>query len=72
MCFWLSEDDFTMHASVINIENNQSNLEVFSFTEITVRETTELLENLNSSKSTGWDLIPSRVLKLDAKELGPF
>ena len=66
-----SEDDFTLHPSVINIKHNQPNCDVFFFTEITVEGTIKSLENLNSSKSTGWGLIPSRVLKLAAKELGP-
>lgn len=66
-----SEDDFTLHPSVINIKHNQPNSDVFFFTEITVDGTIKSLENLNSSKSTGWDLIPLRGLKLAAKELGP-
>ena len=66
-----SEDDFTLHPSVINIKHNQPNCDVFFFTEITVEGTIKSLENLNSSKSTGWGLIPSRVLNLAAKELGP-
>ena len=71
-----SEDDFTLHHSVINIKHNQPNSDLFFFTEITVEDTIESLENLNISKSTGWDLIPSRVLKLQSssKVLGrlPF
>ena len=71
-----SEDDFTLHPSVINIKHNQPNCDLFFFTEITVEDTIKSLENLNISKSTGWDLIPSRVLKLQSssKVLGrlPF
>ena len=66
-----SEDDFTLHPSVINIKHNQPNSDVFFFTEIMVDGTIKSLENLNSSKSTGWDLIPLRGLKPAAKELGP-
>ena len=71
-----SEDDFTLHPSVINIKHNQPNCDLFFFTEITVEDTIKSLENLNISKSTGWDLIPSTVLKLhsSSKVLGrlPF
>ena len=71
-----SEDDFTLHPSVINIKHNQPNCDLFFFTEITVEDTIKSLENLNISKSTGWNLIPSRVLKLQSssKVLGrlPF
>ena len=71
-----SEDDFTLHPSVINIKHNQPNCDLSFFTEITVEDNIKSLENLNTSKSTGWDLIPSRVLKLQSssKVLGrlPF
>jgi len=51
----LSDDDFTLYPSVVNIKHNQINSDVFFFTEITVEDTLKSLENLNSSKSTGWD-----------------
>lgn len=54
-----SEDAFTMHPSLILMCSLSPKSQSAKLS----------LENLNSSKSTGWDLIPSRVLKLAAKEL---
>ena len=68
----LTEDDFTTHPSVTNIENNWPSTDTFTFTEISYRETAKALCGLNPSKSTGPNLIPPRILKVAARELAPL
>ena len=67
----LTENDFSNHSSVTNITNNYTNTEQFSFSNITKTETTKALESLNPTKSTGWDMIPPKILKLAAKDVAP-
>ena len=67
----LTEDDFSNHPSVVNIANNFTSTEKFSFCSITKTETVKLLESLNPTKSMGWDMIPPKLLRLGAKELAP-
>ena len=54
----LGEDDFSSHPSVVNIANNFTSTEKFSFCSITKTETVKALESLNPpTKSMGWDMI---------------
>ena len=67
----LTEDDFRSHPSVVNIANDFTSTEKFSFCSITKTETVKALESLNPTKSMGWDIIPLKLLRLGAKELAP-
>ena len=64
------EKDFHDHPSVKAIRKANENTS-FQFRLMTVGEVTKELTNLNIKKTSGWDMLPSKVLKLSSETLAP-
>jgi hypothetical protein len=62
------EKDFHDHPSVKAIRKANENTS-FQFKLMTVGEATKELTNLNIKKTSGWDMLPSKVLKLSSETL---
>ena len=64
------EKDFHDHPSVKAIRKANENTS-FQFRLMTVGEATKELTNLDIKKTSGWDMLPSKVLKLSSETLAP-
>ena len=57
------------HASIVRIQEHVSIDSPFKFSNVSVGEVKSLLRNINSSKATGYDTIPPKLVKAVANEL---
>ena len=57
------------HASIVRIQEHVSIDSPFKFTNVSVGQIKSLLRNIDSSKSTGYDTIPPKLVKAAANEL---
>ena len=57
------------HASIVRIQEHVSIDSPFKFTNVSVGEVKSLLRNIDSSKATGYDTIPPKLVKAAANEL---
>ena len=57
------------HASIVKIQEHVSIDSPFKFTNVSVGEVKSLLWNIDSSKDTGYDTIPPKLVKAAANEL---
>ena len=59
------------HSSIKLIRENNSDVSPFTFGDTSYQHIHRLLKNMDTSKSTGYDAIPAKLLKLAADELSP-
>ena len=57
------------HASIVRIHEHVSIDSPFRFTNVSIGEVKSLLRNIDSSKATGYDTIPPKLVKAAANEL---
>ena len=57
------------HASIVRIQEHVSIDSPFKFTNVSVGKVKSLLRNIDSSKATGYDTIPPKLVKAVANEL---
>ena len=57
------------HTSIVRIQEHVSIDSPFKFTNVSVAEVKSLLRNIDSSKATGYDTIPPKLVKAAANEL---
>ena len=57
------------HASIVRIQEHVSIDSPFKFTNVSVGQVKSLLRNIDSSKATGYDTIPPKLVKAAANEL---
>ena len=57
------------HASIARIQEHESIDSPFKFTNVSVGEVKSLLRNIDSSKATGYDTIPPKLVKAAANKL---
>ena len=62
-------DLFKDHESICKITQTVSDISSFSFSEVNVSSTKRLLKNTVIRKATGYDLIPPKILKLNAETI---
>ena len=70
-----AESDFKNHSSLLNISTNLIKRDLhkhyFEFKEITYEEVRKAMNDLNSNKSWGDDMLDPKIMKVGANELAP-
>ena len=64
----LQEQDFEDHTSIHNIKG-KINIQEFGFRQIKVSEVRHHLKQLNIGKTTGWDSMSAKILKMTAESI---
>jgi hypothetical protein len=62
----ISHEDYSNHASVINIKNNIPASDDFNFSPVSTYDVYKKLKYLNPKKASGYDQLPSKLLKVAA------
>jgi hypothetical protein len=61
--------DYSQHESILKIKDKMSNNTVFQFTQITKQNVFTKLNKMNPKTSSGYDQVPSKLLKMAAEPL---
>ena len=62
-------DKYQEHESVCKIREKCTDMAQFSFRKVEMKDIEKLFRNIDTSKATGFDLIPSKILKLSANNI---